>query len=63
MTNTTHKRKYKLTKAQKQLLDYINSDEFREQDPKWQRMVEIAKEKHMPLMEIIKIVDAEFPDE
>lgn len=31
-------------------------------NPKIKRMVELGK-KHMPLTEIIKIVDAEFPDE
>ena len=56
------KYKTKLTKAQKQLIDYINSDEFRENDPQYKRLVEICQERHLQFSEAWAIIEKEFAE-
>ena len=56
------KYKTKLTKAQKQLLDYINSDEFRENDPQYKRLTEICQGRHLQFSEAWAIVEKEFAE-
>lgn len=52
----------KLTKMQKQLIDYVNSDEFRENDPQYQRLAEICQERRLQLSEAWAIVEKEFEE-
>lgn len=44
----------------KEIIEYLNSEEFRENDPVSQRIYELTEGKHGRLMEAMKIACEEF---
>lgn len=46
-----------------QILESLANDDPYQYDPKFQRLAEICKEKHLQLSEAWAIVEKEFPEE
>ena len=62
MTNNTRRKIGRKRKEAiyKEIIEYLNSKEFRENDPVWQRAIEIGSSKHLPLTEAFKLAEQEF---
>lgn len=62
MTNNPKRRigRKRREAAYKQIIEYLNSEEFRENDPISQRIYELTEGKHRRLEEAMKIACEEF---
>lgn len=62
MTNNTRRKVGRKRKeaVYKQIVEYLNSEEFRENDPISQRIYELTEGKHGRLEEAMKIACEEF---
>ena len=46
----------------KQFIDYLTNIDSDLNDPKWERVVELCRDKHLPLGEAVEIVEQEFSE-
>ena len=62
MTNMLNKRigRKRREAIYKQIAEQLFNDAFLDNDPIWQRAIEIGRKKHIPITEAMKLAEQEF---